>query len=315
MVGQNIFEERCGNFEYAKLPIQEILKLKKLEEINVTGISTEYIPEDISDLAKLKKFNIWSEQYPLSILQSKIKEVGIYTPLLCGPERENLSTIYYGKYYSSHKPVTKKVTIPTTGLFTNYYLNGQKLVEGKFLNKKPDGNWTFWFENGKVAQQRQYKNGKEDGLWLILNEYGDTILIEHFADGKMNTYERRYDKKDPVQGVYKISNYSDTSSRNTTAYYWRGDIMISSYVSKSQSWTKETSFYPNKQKATEITYNRLHEFHGPYTTWMENGKIKEEKNYCNGQLDGEQHYWNELGKVYQIDTYQNGKLIKSEFVH
>lgn len=315
LIGQNLFEETCGSLGASKISIDQLMKLEKLEEINLSGISVEYIPENICNLTHLKKINIPSIQYPLSILHSNIKEVGLYTPLISMPERENLSTIYYGKYYNSNVPVKTKVNIPTTGLFVNFYLNGQKLVEGNFIDKKPDGKWTFWFENGKVSQVRFYKSGVEVGHWVILNEFGDSLLIENFINGKLDTYERRYDKKDNIRGANKIFNYTDTSKRYSSGFFWRGDIKISTYAFKHEYWTKETSYYENKNKAVEITYNKLHQFHGSYTIWYEDGKIKEERNYVNGELYGEHCYWNDLGKIYQIDTYSDGKIINSVFKH
>lgn len=315
LIGQNLFEETCGSYGTSDFSINQLMKLEKLEEINLSGISVEYISEHICNLTNLKKINISSGQYPLSMLHSDIKEVGLYTPLISMAERENLSTIYYGKYYNSNMPVKTKVNIPATGLFTNFYLNGQKLVEGNFIDKKPDGKWTFWFESGKVSQVRFYKSGVEVGQWVILNEFGDSLLIENFINGKLDTYERRHDKKDNIRGTNKIFNYSDTSKRYSSGFFWRGDVKISTYASKHEYWTKETSFFKNKNKAVEITYNKLHQFHGYYTIWYEDGKIKEERNYFNGELHGEQRYWNDLGKIYQIDTYSDGKLIRSTFEH
>ena len=46
------------------------------------------------------------------------------------------------------------------GLFTSWYENGQKEMEGTYKDGKKDGLWTDWFENGKKYMEINYKDGK-----------------------------------------------------------------------------------------------------------------------------------------------------------
>jgi len=44
------------------------------------------------------------------------------------------------------------------GLYTSYYLNGNKKAEGLFNGNMRVGNWTIWDENGNILVEREYQN-------------------------------------------------------------------------------------------------------------------------------------------------------------
>ena len=103
------------------------------------------------------------------------------------------------------------------GLWTYYYENGIKRVEGTYKDGKPDGIWTFWENNGldKFEGEKQiivslYQNpydytekpilvsmdpilskirsyipsgtGKKDGLWIFWDSYGERIQEKIYRD-------------------------------------------------------------------------------------------------------------------------------------
>ena len=65
------------------------------------------------------------------------------------------------------------------GMWTYWFPNGQKKEEGNpvssdstslaFLN---DGIWTFWHANGQMKETGTYINGEKDGPWTEWHDNG-----------------------------------------------------------------------------------------------------------------------------------------------
>lgn len=51
------------------------------------------------------------------------------------------------------------------GLWTTYYRNGQKALEGQYKNDVPTGTFTWWHPNGQKAIEGPYTAGKQSGQW------------------------------------------------------------------------------------------------------------------------------------------------------
>lgn len=91
----------------------------------------------------------------------------------------------------------KKSSIPYTGKFVEYYLNGKLKGEGTFKDGKADGLRTAYylngnkkyfrnyvngiaegyseeyFQNGKIQQKGTFKKGKDEGLWQDFYSTGE----------------------------------------------------------------------------------------------------------------------------------------------
>lgn len=100
---------------------------------------------------------------------------------------------------------------------TTYYLDGKKMAEGYYFDKKKDSTWryyndpdgklvleenyckgvkegtttVFFPETGKPAEVTEYKNGKKNGRW-----------IKYFSDGKISTIGTYVN--DTLQGPFKV---------------------------------------------------------------------------------------------------------------
>ena len=98
-----------------------------------------------------------------------------------------------------------------------YYIDGKKMAEGNYINKKKDSTWCYYndpdgkrvleenYKNGikngtttvffpgtgKPAEVTEYKNGKKNGRW-----------IKYFSDGKIATVGFYVD--DTLQGPFKV---------------------------------------------------------------------------------------------------------------
>ena len=46
------------------------------------------------------------------------------------------------------------------GMYTSYYKNGQKEYEGRYINNKRTGDWTYWDEKGQKLETVKYQSGE-----------------------------------------------------------------------------------------------------------------------------------------------------------
>ena len=87
---------------------------------------------------------------------------------------------------------------------TDFHKNGEKRMEGNFVNGKRDGEWMSWYANGviwskgyfekglrtgkswayypsgKLYLKGSYENGEKVGKWLVFNEDGIVIGEDSF---------------------------------------------------------------------------------------------------------------------------------------
>jgi antitoxin component YwqK of YwqJK toxin-antitoxin module len=125
----------------------------------------------------------------------------------------SLTIIRYYKYgnilgYSyldkDGKPVAMIPFESASGKFTAYYQNGNKSIEGEYVNGRMDGNVIEYFPNGKMYASENYKNGnrqgmqkyyfKNDSLKSELSYYGDEedgAAKYYYDNGKVEHTEYR----------------------------------------------------------------------------------------------------------------------------
>jgi antitoxin component YwqK of YwqJK toxin-antitoxin module len=94
------------------------------------------------------------------------------------------------------------------GLFTLYWPNGTKMLEGTYLDGKQDGLWTRfypsgqrlavdeyrsgaqegrhvgWYPNGNESEEGQYHDGKREGRWHKWDEAGLKNWFEEYRADK-----------------------------------------------------------------------------------------------------------------------------------
>ena len=83
------------------------------------------------------------------------------------------------------------------GMWTYWFPNGQKKEEGNpvssdstslaFLN---DGIWTFWHANGQMKETGTYINGEKDGPWTEWYDNGQVKLKESYKNKKSKTNKK-----------------------------------------------------------------------------------------------------------------------------
>ena len=81
---------------------------------------------------------------------------------------------------------------PFNGDFVDHHDNGEKSVEGKFLNGKQEGVWTYFHKNGSRFRTGKYVDGRANGQWVIWRMDGSKWSEKKYVNGQLNGIETRW---------------------------------------------------------------------------------------------------------------------------
>ena len=81
---------------------------------------------------------------------------------------------------------------PFNGEFIDHHDNGNKSVEGKFLNGKQEGVWTYFHKNGSRFRTGKYLDGRANGQWIIWRMDGTKWSEKNYVNGQLNGVEIRW---------------------------------------------------------------------------------------------------------------------------
>ena len=77
-------------------------------------------------------------------------------------------------------------------LSVDHHDNGNKSVEGKFLNGKQEGVWAYYHKNGNRFRTGKYLNGRANGQWVIWRMDGSKWSEKNYVNGQLNGIETRW---------------------------------------------------------------------------------------------------------------------------
>ena len=250
------------------------------------------------------------------------------------------------------------------GKVTWYFEDGTKSIESEYKNGVLEGANTIYKEGGQVSSKGTYKNNEPySGSFIVYR------LLQTYTNGVLNGEEISYADNGTIAttGINKNGKrfngeFTNTQTEKTTYKDGRNDGITTSYydlnfTQKKQSYAvvngikegEEVSYYEDgKEKARGINkagmsyngsfYNEYTRkiatykdggFHGPLTTFNDQGKIISVREYSNGKVSGrvmstglfenkvceceykEQEPFNgEECKGYDVYKYVDGQLVK-----
>jgi hypothetical protein len=80
------------------------------------------------------------------------------------------------------------------GLYTSWYLNGQKKSEKTYVNGKIEGKSICWFENGQKQEESNFLNDSLDGLQIMWYENGQKKQEGIYKFGSLIGTYKEWDK-------------------------------------------------------------------------------------------------------------------------
>ena len=192
------------------------------------------------------------------------------------------------KSFSKGKPV---------GLSVEYYANGNVLSEGGYRGGKRHGEWRDYYYDGSLAFKYNYKSGYLHGDYLKFTAGGDTLVYKRYNNGLLHGINKEYIKNNKVlwEHVFKKGKFKKY-------YNYSPDGALLSKGKKEYVLNDRFGF-----KYIEGT-KRGNNFHGDYTVYWKNGKIKERRNYFKGVLSGVCKEYFSWGALDEVKYYKNDNL-------
>ena len=175
-----------------------------------------------------------------------------------------------------------------------------------FKNSKMHGEWIEYFRNGKTRRIIIYENGMKNGPEKAYYENGNLKLEANYInDKKDGTYKTYYNNNNP-----KEEKKYDEGKLNSIKHWDENGFELKSKIEmnggfingKVEIWFKNNShfiegiyidgiekeqkvYFENGRLQSSVTYknNKIEK----YMKWDENGKIKTNMHYKDGQLISE----------------------------
>jgi antitoxin component YwqK of YwqJK toxin-antitoxin module len=206
-----------------------------------------------------------------------------------------------------------------------YYESGQLSSHGNLINGKPDGYWVTYHENGTLKSVGNRVDFKLDSTWFFYSEHGNLIKSINYKDDLKNGLSVTYDSIFKIRADYYVD---DIRNGLSTSYYVDSSNSIKSTVNYFQGKEDGKAFYFAKDgRVIGITefnkgfivskeeINRLNKQEQPQGIWKDfypNWRVKSERTYRNGLLNGYYKYYTPEGQLTKAELYVDGVLQKAD---
>ena len=197
------------------------------------------------------------------------------------------------------------------GLWKEYHPNGQLKSQGEYKDGKRIGEWIFYYPNGQIEQKGKYdKKGRAQDVWKWYYEDGKLLREETYVD----------DLRDGL-----MTEYNDTGTVITKGEFIEGQ--------KEKLWVYELGDYKEEGNYKEdkrdgawkhyYTNNGKLRFEGKYIDgnpdgkhvyYYPDGKVKEDGRYIVGRKEGDWKYYSEDGTLFLTILYKDDVEIKFDGV-
>lgn len=219
-----------------------------------------------------------------------------------------------------------------TGIWIEYYVNGNKKSELTYVNNRPNGPAKMYYENGNLSEEGTWVGTRWTGPYKLY--YEDGQVRQSFAynnlgqrDGPQTYYHPNGKvaievnmKAGKEEGVKK--EYNTNGELTTETYFNGGNIdaaktktyepkkpesadAVKAPEEKEQKGTAPTVNTTTDQKANVGTFNGE-----GYWILYKNGQITMKGTFAKRKLiDGEERIYDSNGILIQIKLYKGGKYV------
>jgi len=204
------------------------------------------------------------------------------------------------------------------GYNTFYFSNGKVSSEGFLEKGKPNGYWKTYYENGSIKTEGNRKDFKLDSIWKFYTDKGKIHNAITYQNDYKTGYCYWYDTLGNVKEMIQFSQ--NLKSGDGKTFYSTGeDHWIDTYEldkKEGASYEYDTSgtlitirIYTNGFLRNEEQINRTDKFGNKQGIWKEfyeDGKIKWEGRYIDGQLDGIVKEYTQKGGLKLMEKFEMG---------
>ena len=111
------------------------------------------------------------------------------------------------------------------GIWTTWYVNGQKEHEGYYKNGLKSGLWKTWYDSGQAWKEGYYYAGKKEGGWLYWYWNGNNLEVETYRNGILHgPWKKWYSNgQQKIEGSYKDITQDGVSRKYGKWIYYLND--------------------------------------------------------------------------------------------
>lgn len=188
-----------------------------------------------------------------------------------------------GKYIANRK----------TGLWIEYFCNGNMRNKITFIDGRPNGHATLFHENGKIKEEGDWKNNRWVGSFTKQDTLGKVInIIEYDSLGK-----RKGTKMEVLDNAYEPSYYELNDNFDWKLNH-RNPLIV-----EPRKIEQNTSL-PIENSVNHIILN------GQQTLYNKNKQITKDGIFKDNRfMDGKAYFYDDNGMLSRIAIYKDGKYI------
>jgi antitoxin component YwqK of YwqJK toxin-antitoxin module len=217
-----------------------------------------------------------------------------------------------------------------TGIWMEYYCNGNVKSKITFVNGRPDGYAWMYHENGKICEEGNWKNsrwvgnyklyyengqvqhefafnasGKRDGPQKYFFDNGQVAIEGNFANGKEDGLIREYYENGDVKAEKNFAG-GEVDAANIREYQPKKPILPKAEKAPPLKIAEDEK--PNEAEKPESKGPMV--LNGQHTLYNRNKQISKQGLFKdNTFIEGKAYIYNENGILARIAVYRNGLYI------
>ena len=215
------------------------------------------------------------------------------------------------KIYNILKEIIKEQEEEPKNGFHYEYSGDRKWGKIHYSDGVPDGYAEYYgYQGGEeepyVRLSGFYDNGVKVGKWRNLHPDQNNIEYMVYKNGepeKSETYDSTLSK--PIEKVfYKPGGKNEPEK--VYKYNDEGRLSKATYIDSGKEKTYD--YYENGNLENEYIYDNVNHANYIQKKYHENGNISHIRTFVNNQVNGKFSSFDENGKIKQTGTYEDGKL-------
>jgi antitoxin component YwqK of YwqJK toxin-antitoxin module len=184
--------------------------------------------------------------------------------------------------------------IPYSGPIEVYHENGQLRFKGNYKDGKREGPFESYHDNGQLDIKVNFKDDKQEGPEVGYSDNGKLCSEGNYKEGKPDGFFEFYCPKG--REYYK-------DGEGTVLLFLKPDRIVERN-GITYEVNKTTPFYGTIRYYHE---NILNDLTSAFGGEKEKPRIRVEKTFINGQLEGPHRYYFFDGKLSRKENYKDGK--------
>lgn len=233
------------------------------------------------------------------------------------------------RYYYSNGALWQEVRFERgkrAGVESTWYVHGENLSRGVWVDGRRDGEWLHWALDGSVCgrsvfshgtgtlmscyadgtrqSEIEYRSGLQHGEEHTYDENGRLRRLLTYKDGILTGPAKWVDDGGQLNEGTLVDGVYDGIWRG---YYEDGTLYFEGEFSAGKRVGRHRTWYPNGQLEQEAAFENG-SLEGFFRTWFEDGTLASEENYAAGLMQGEARYWYPNGRVHGGGNYLDGLM-------